>query len=578
MISLRSPQSLTLTIGIPLLLIVIGISTGCGDSARLHETSADEASQSTAGDALDTTLQSSVTEATLPRRLEHDYPDGTKHEYAVTEIRWLPPRPASCDSFTTEQIVPFYAITSTSVLRSGDFIDGVKIVPHAIMDANSLFSINAKIQPVQSGLAKPCTSSSDCTSYGPEYRCSYTGGITSQKFCVTPTDLLPVYTARKEASIKEEVDNGTKIDPATKQKKSQLISIVFDSTAVMQKSDFGICTSNKSCYKSFLETNFNGMAQDVLKNTNTKINIVSTRMPSTIVLTCPGTDSINANCTKSDVTGAIKEALGGPLTKRLEAVTADFGADNDVNNIYVGIQKAIETSLSRYENRNDEKFLFVITAGPNNYFDDEINYTKILEQLKKLKVKTFILHIDKFWKTGEQPGTTKHATQNPSYDNYWAKNKAAECTSDAKCQPYESCRALVINDQSVNTKKQIPADPTQKYCRPDYSKGGYTGPVDEFANIACQTEGAYYYYNSATESDKFYSDAPAILDGLFSFRTNLTALEQLPTKKKAYYKLSGLFGLSMLNNTKTVTLNTTAQSTYVPKPVDTRSLVYVLGK
>jgi len=230
------------------------------------------------------------------------------------------------------------------------------------------------------------------------------------------------------------------------------------------------------------------------------------------------------------------------------------------SNVYQTIQRIIDRDLGIDKYADHEKFLVLITDGPNEVWDDEATKQSVLESLKEHNIHLSILHLD----AEVDPNLLRDV---PSY---WAGNGqcrddescdgALGCNSDADCADFETCRkATIYADEEGGQVTETPV----KYCLPDYSDG-HLGPVGPYTDLACQTGGHYVYASEPQELIYWARKLPYAFDGQWSMEAEISALDPKVGLENGYYRLSGVFmGLLAPNTSSTMSaVSSTGQITH----------------
>jgi hypothetical protein len=110
-----------------------------------------------------------------------------------------------------------------------------------------------------------------------------------------------------------------------------------------------------------------------------------------------------------------------------------------------------------------------------------------------------------------------------------------------------------------------------KYCMPDYSDGSL-GPVDAYADLACQTNGNYIYTTDPQELIYYARKIPYLFNGQWSVETEMSAFDEKVGLPDGYYRLSGFF-YGLLGPNLSSIMSATSSTGALQQPVDSRGIL-----
>ena len=265
-------------------------------------------------------------------------------------------------------------------------------------------------------------------------------------------------------------------------------------------------------------------------------------------------------------------ALTGPnrptdhYTTDLEGAKADLEklskptSRQGYSNIYQGIQRIIQTDMGLEKYKDFEKFLLVITDGPNEVWDKDATSQKVLEELQKHNIHLFVLHYDNDRTTTTLRDPLTYWAGSESCRMNAACKTAPACTADTDCLSFEECRTVKLYAQ---TKGDPVTQTNEKHCIPKYREDGRLGPNNAYADMTCRTGGNYFYFSDADASEQLMNDFPAALDGQWSAEADLSRLDPMQIAV-GFYRYSGSV-LGLLGNQASATVFST--ETYDPTSI-----------
>jgi hypothetical protein len=480
---------------------------------------------------------------------------GPPENFEVNGFGVLPPRAASCESpGQTQRLRFFFQNNQFHPLTPGDYVGGVEIAPNQVVNAGALDSERTRVATGQR-----CSSPSDCPG---NLKCGSSGLPTAQKYCLAQT--------------------GVSFEPGTVQ---------FDYNPGRTDSDkqlIGILWENTGSWTGFLpnpvatQYDSNG-DQDFRRNEaratdpgylfEETYTTFGTYIPTT---TSPSNTKVGG-WTYAGETGTKTAAFenDGPqdedyFTNTLSAPENWLDEKNDLNgispaNTYQSMIAAMDDfGLDKYSDH--EKFLVVVTDGPNEVKDQDATFQDVLDKANNMGIHLMIMHLD----------ARVDASLMRDLPSYYAGDAACRqndcgypspCSSDSECLNFETCRKATIY---ADSEEASVSQTEQRYCMPDY-ENGRLGPINQYAQLACQTEGQYHYLTNPRQFSRYARLLPYSFDGQWSIETNMSALSEENGLDGNFHNLSGI--VSGLLGTGGISRLTARGFNFVSPPVDTRLLL-----
>lgn len=155
----------------------------------------------------------------------------------------------------------------------------------------------------------------------------------------------------------------------------------------------------------------------------------------------------------------------------------------------------------------EDKVLVVFVDGPDEGREPLAGIYEVLAAAEGTRV--FIIHLD-------------NVTQGPRLDDpaYLAGQTPDACD----CREHEECRAVT----QYATQEGVPVTPRPgAFCVPKRDVNGRTGPIAEYAEIACETEGGYIYVPEPETLPNQIDWLPRVLDGLWEVPVTLSGAPEV---------------------------------------------------
>lgn len=454
-------------------------------------------------------------------------------DVSVRSFGAFPPQPASCDAPGERHRIPFYFTTrqgsTIRPIKPGDFLFGEVVQPEQTIGAGTLAARRTQVSQLG---REACTSTDDCT--GP-FKCGSSGVRGAEKRCTRQTGV-------------EFIPGTTEHDfrPNHRDDSGQVIAVLFEHTA-----------SYLGALPTFVGSKYDENGEKDLDRPAGRATDPDLRHREALeqFSTFLATAANPANTQVSPwFFGGEFPARAQPMhdpmamqdhfTDNLELLK-DLVANLDgpaplAGNVYQSILQVIEKDLGIDKYTDHEKFLFLVTDGPNEIFDREATKQKVLTALQEHGIHLFILHLD--------------AQIDPELmrddQRYWAGNSncieddscegRAPCSDDSDCANFETCRkGKIYADEEGGSVRES----SLEYCLPDYSDG-HLGPIGPYADLACRTGGNYLYTTKPEQMVDYGRRLPFLFDGQWSVEAEFSALDEEVGLEDGFYRFGGaIFGL-----------------------------------
>ena len=491
-------------------------------------------------------------------------PPGTEVQAGTLGV--FPPVPASCDEPGERQRIPFYISRKERTrsgrlppIRAGDLMNGQVIEPDGLVGPGMMTTRRARVTQASQ---TTCGSSDQCMS---PLKCGEAGVRGADRYCARTTgvEFIPG-TTRQDVDPNFSEDSGQVVAIAlenTGSYEGELPSIVGTKYDENGEDDFSEdparATDPELKNRKAIET-FGTYLATAADSANTKVSLwfFGGQTPSTAQPKLRATETEDHFTDDLELVGELVNDLPSPPGKPA--------------NVYQTINRVVDRDLGIDKYEDHEKFLFLVTDGPNEVWSDEATKQKVLEKLEKHDVQLYILHLDK-----KIDGSLLR-----DVPTYWAGNDqcrdddscdgASPCGTDADCANFETCRkATIYADEEGGQVEETGVS----YCMPDYSDG-YLGPIGPYADLACQTGGNYIYTTEPEQLVHWASRLPYAIDGRWSIEAEVSALDPKVGLPDGFYRLSGVF-LGLLAPNMSSTMSAVSSSGVNTHSADNRGLLRV---
>lgn len=237
-------------------------------------------------------------------------------------------------------------------------------------------------------------------------------------------------------------------------------------------------------------------------------------------------------------------------------------------NVYQAMAEVLENDFVAPEVDGFEKTLVVFVDGNDDLRSDQFDVDRVLTAAEAAQVRIFIVQLDAKVATEDISGAPLFRD-----DPRYIESQTA-CASDADCENFEECRQPINYASVANGPVESPVNGT--YCLPARDDNGRIGPIQDYQQIACATEGSYIYVPAALALRNRMQWLPFTLDGLWKVETVIDQFEngQVPTNEP--YKVQADFGVNLGQRQRTFTFSQTGDPLVGPQDddQDTRTVIF----
>lgn len=525
------------------LLALLGGATACGGGGG--ENGGDDPVADTGTDAMtDTSVDGSTPDSGTPDT-------GPPEDFQVSNFGLLPPRPASCGSPGKAQRFRFYFQNrNLEPLSPQDNVNGRPASPNAMVNAGVLDAERTRIATEQR-----CSSASDCPG---DMKCGSSGLPTARRYCLRKTNV-----SFKPGTVEFDYN------PGRSESDRQLVGLLLENTGswqgnlpnpvALQYDEQGNTATGSDDDRA---TDPNFLYRDIF-------NTLGTYLPGT-------TDPANTKVGGWEFAGTARVNTR-PLENTDPGDTDHFTntlsapeqwLEQELNqprviepaNVYQALLETMDGfALDKYSDH--EKFLIAIVDGPNEVKDENATYQDVLDRAQELNVHLSIIHLD----APIDPSTMRDL---PTYfRDEDSSGYPPTCSSDSDCLNFETCRnATIYADEPDGNVTQT----DEQYCMPEYNENGRLGPNEQYADLACQTEGHYLRLRNPEQFTYYIQRLTFAFDGQYSIEAEVSAFGKQDLND-SYYNLSGAIK-GLLGSAGVATL-TDRGFNFLSPPVDTRMLL-----
>lgn len=440
----------------------------------------------------------------------------------------FPPVPVNCDDPGARQKFPF-AYTSNDVFPvvEGDLVNGRVVRPNTTLDIGTFAVRRPRVQILEEAY---CDTESDCPS---GYKCASAGLPGARRQCTIQTgfEFVP-------RTVKSEVDNGLG-------EREQLVTILIENTTSLDgrlpsrvstlygedgMRDFGVnpdrATDPTRVHRDAIKTFSSGLASVAdPQNTNLSLWFYA--------------GDVGARTRPLLRLGELQDHYVNDLSAGEPAIDGMTDPLPEPANIYQAINTVVARDLGLEKYDGYEKFLYIFTDGANEVYDEAATAQTVTALLEEKGIKTYIIHLD----SEIDPSLLR------DLPTVWQGNLACEedpncqgappCGSDADCKNFETCRpAKIYAEEETGSVTETPLS----YCMPDY-ESGRLGPIDDYADIACRTNGNYIYVAEPELMRQYWRNLQTTVNGLFSVEADLSAYEDEDVQPGFYRVSATILGL-----------------------------------
>jgi hypothetical protein len=238
-----------------------------------------------------------------------------------------------------------------------------------------------------------------------------------------------------------------------------------------------------------------------------------------------------------------------------QAIT-DYQSEAEVGsraNVYEAMNNLIDEQYTRQamEDRGlarpgsvDKQLVVFVDGYDDMRENDGVNIDGLIEKATQNNVRLFIVHLDPKL---DEPESLR---EDPLYPS-----KQDPCTDDSTCKNYEVCAKprgySAPGDDDVTIPDGANYDLTKTYCIPRRDDFGRTGPIDDYARLACATGGGYMYVPSVEAIDENLSWTPLALDGLWEAKVESGAISRGNAQPGAPLRIHSDMIVNVTGNSRT---------------------------
>ena len=434
----------------------------------------------------------------------------------------LPPVPSSCDNPDSRQRVPFI-FTSNDVVPivAGDLVFGREMVPNTSVDTGTIAFRRSRV----SALGAECTDDSDCDN---GFHCAAGGLFGAPKQCTLQTgvELIP-------SSVRNDYDTGLG-------DRKQIVGVLIENTSMLEGrlpvntgglfleggKDLLVNAARASdpgrVHREAIKNFMVGLAS-VASPQNTQVGVwwFAGQVPAETRPLVSPMELQDHFVNDLSIGESLIDTMPDPAPKP--------------SNVYQAMLRLVESDFGLAKYAEHEKFLYVFVDGPNEVYDEQATYTNVVDTLGAKGIHVVIVHLDAQLDptTIRDQITTFAGNQNCQDDPQCAG--ARTCNADTDCQNFESCRTATIYGE---TAADAATQTTSKYCMPEYVDGR-TGPIDQFADLACRTGGNYIYVTDPEQMRSYWRILPSMIDGQWSVEADFSLLSD-PDVPVGFYQFSSV--------------------------------------
>jgi hypothetical protein len=436
----------------------------------------------------------------------------------------FPPVPVSCDDPGARQRFPFaYVSNDVFPVVEGDLVNGRVVEPNTTLDIGTFAVRRPRVQVLQE---TTCQSEADCPA---GYKCAAAGlpGAAPQCTVQTGFEFVP-------RTVRSEVDNGLNDT-------RQLVTILIENSTSLD----GRLPTPVSGYfdengerDAFADparaTDPTLIHREAIKNFSVGIaSVADPQNTSVSIWQYSGTAGPRVRPLTGGGPGDLDDFFVNDLSVGEAVIDGMPNPINQPGNMYQAVNEVLNKDLTLDKYDGYEKFLFIFTDGANEVYDPNATLDSVRQRLVDEGIKTYIVHLD-------NQIDSSLLRDLPSY-----YEGAPACAGDADCENFETCRPATVYAQ---TEGEPVTQTPVSHCMPNYVDGRL-GPIDGYADLACQTGGNYIYVSEPELMRQWWRNLPNVINGLFSVEADLSAYENQEVEP-GFYRISatilGLLGAGSL--------------------------------
>lgn len=455
------------------------------------------------------------------------------HERAPVSLSVLPPVPVDCAAPGARQRIPFMIGTRDVIpLVPGDLVNGLPVTPGLTFDGGSFAVRGSRVSQLSDAV---CVDDSECPT---GFRCAAGGSPGAPNQCTrqNPVTLVP-------ESLRLDVDPGVGTD------RKQIVGVLIENTSLL---DGRLPTASGSLYGEDGERDLFADAARATDPTRLHrqgvedflVNLASVASNENTLVTAfwfAGQFSAEARPLYNEA--ELEDHFTNDLALLVPLIDAMPEPVPKPANVWQAARAMVRKDFGLSKYADHEKFLYIFVDGPNEVWDatDDVDgpdtYEKLAEELVAHGVRTYIVHLDAAVDpTLIRDVPTYYAGHTNCQDDASCAG-APPCASDAQCENFESCRPAVV--YGANAGDPV-TQTTASYCMPRYNDEGRLGPIDQYADLACQTGGSYMYVTQPQQMGPYWGALASTVNGQFSVEAEFAALRS-SNFPNGWYRLSGVF-------------------------------------
>lgn len=462
-----------------------------------------------------------------------DIPEGPEVKTVAFSV--YPPYPVNCDEPNARYRIPFSVIAEeleSKRRRPLKLYDRIGGRPVLSGETIGIGQVGTERLRIAQDSATSCVTNDDCSD---GFKCSSGGDREASRICTRRTEII-----FEPDSIRPDVN-------LADGEKEQLITVLVENSGSM----FGYSpievgalfdeNGEKDLFRDESRATDSNLSSRVhIRDFLTFIASYADGATSKLSVYTYGSDKAVdlAPLTKQSA-GLSEEHFTSDLTEPIDKILniADPNAQKGTGNVFQALHRVIDIEHSLDKYANHEKFVFVITDGPNEVWDADATENTVVRAAVQNGVKLFFIHFD--------PERDATLLRDPLA--YWAGAKtcrednncitADPCASDDDCASYEECRNVTLY---AETAEEDVSQTDLPYCVPKYRDDGRVGPVDEYSRLSCETGGNYIYLSSVPAMGPALKELPALIDGQWSMEAEISYLD-VARAPAGFYRLSGYF-------------------------------------
>lgn len=281
-----------------------------------------------------------------------------------------------------------------------------------------------------------------------------------------------------------------------------------------------------------------------------------------------------------DVVSLVDEATPGDTAWTSQYDIANRARENFTQvvgsraNVYQSALHVLDTAYAPTEYNGHEKTLVIFVDGPDDLRFPQYSANAVIQRATDLGVRIFIAHLDAAQEPTTQGGTPVHRDD----PEYWSNTVEGEqiqspCASDADCKNFESCVVPTSYSSSPNGAVEITPG-GDMYCMPRRDENGRIGPIDEYARIACATDGGYIYVKDPAALRPRLDWLPFTMDGLWKTDVTIDDFANRTLPSGEAYKLQTTLRVTIAGRAQSIDFSQSGEAGTTEDASDNRSILF----